>query len=123
GVPGAMTRALGEEIGPGREVVAGHGPGTGGTHHAPDKPTVPHGHAAEGEDSKHDTERFFRVVDEAVWERHSRPSNLPLVLAALPQYQPLFREHSKNLNLVRDGVVGNPAALSGDELVRAAWKT
>jgi len=122
GVPGTIREAVGEEIVIGNQIVGSHGRGTGGTHHAPDKPTVPHGHAAAGEDSKRDTERFFDVVDREVWERHSRPSGLPLVLAALPQHQTLFREHSKNQFLVPDGVVGNPASLGRDELVLSAWK-
>ncbi len=122
GVPGTISEALGEEIVEGRELVAAHGKNTGGTHHAPGKPTVPHGHAAEGSDADRDTRRFFQAIDKEVWERHSRPSNLPLVLAALPQYQSQFRELSKNQHLVRDGIVGNPAALSRGELVSAAWE-
>jgi len=122
GVPGTVREALGDEIVLGREVVAAYGPNAGGTHHAPDQPTVPGGHAAEGSDTDRDTRRFMLAVDKAVWEVHSRPSGLPLVLAALPQYQTLFREHSKNQHLVKDGIIGNPAALSRDEMVQAAWK-
>jgi hypothetical protein len=121
GVPGTIREALGAEIVEGREAVAAHGPGTGGTHPAPGKPTVPHGHAAEGSDADRDTRRFFEAIDRAVWETHSRPSGLPLVLVALPQHQALFREVSRNQQLVRDGIVGNPAALDRGELVAAAW--
>jgi Bacterial archaeo-eukaryotic release factor family 3 len=122
GVPATVTEALGGEVVEGQVAVGAYGPGTGGTHHAPGKPTVPHGHAAEGSDQDRDTRRFFQAVDKYVWELHSRPSGLPLVLATLPQYQTLFREHSQNLHLVRDGIIGDPGGMGRSELVQAAWK-
>jgi hypothetical protein len=121
GVPTTIAEAMGDEIVLGREAVARHGKGTGGTHPAPDKPTVPQGQAAEGSDADRDTRRFFQAVDKAVWERHSRPSGLPLVLAALSEHQALFRAHSKNPQLVRAGVEKNPAPLDRDAMTAAAW--
>jgi len=122
GMPTTIAEAVGEEIVAGHEAVAAHGKGTGGTHPAPDKPTVPHGHAAEGSDADRDTRRFFQAIDKEVWERRSRPSGLPLVLAALPEHQALFRSLSKNPQLVGDGIGKNPAALARDELTEAAWR-
>jgi len=121
GVPGTVREALGDEIVIGGKAVGAHGPGTGGTHPAPDRPTVPHGHAAEGRDADRDTLRFFEAVDKAVWEKHSRPSGLPLILAALPEHQSLFRRLSKNPQLLQNGIGGNPAALSRQDSSAAAW--
>src|SRR5947208_1398303 len=42
------------------------------------------------------TDRFFRAVDAAVLEHHSRPSGLPLMLAAKAENQPAFRDVTKN---------------------------
>jgi hypothetical protein len=68
------------------------------------------------------TERFFRAVDRAVLEHHSRPCGLPLMLAALPEHQPLFHELSHNPFLMTAGLPQHPATLSGEELRRRAWE-
>jgi hypothetical protein len=51
-----------------------------------------------------DTEIFFRTVDEAVHERVTKLSGLPLLLVALPRLATLFRRLSKNRFLLADGV-------------------
>jgi hypothetical protein len=33
-----------------------------------------------------DAQRFFRAVDQAILEHHSRTSGLPLILASLPEH-------------------------------------
>jgi len=75
-----------------------------------------------GVGSKSETEQFFRVVDRVVWENHSRASGLPLILAALPENQPVFRAVSHNPRLLPTGIERNPDALSADELRQAAWR-
>jgi len=80
------------------------------------------GHAAKGDDAKLDSERFFRVVDRAVWEHVSRDSGLPLVIAALPEHQSMFRALTHNQRVVPQGVEKNPGAMSVEELRDAAWK-
>jgi hypothetical protein len=82
----------------------------------------PGGHPAKGNDSKHDAELFFQSVDRAVWERHSRPSGLPLILAALPVNQALFRKVSHNGQLLPEGVEGDPDAFTPQQLREAAWR-
>jgi len=70
-----------------------------------------------------DTERFFRAVDRGVLEQHSRPSGLPLILAALPEHHHLFHEISDNPYLIDDSIDVHPDSLSSiDELRRRAWK-
>jgi hypothetical protein len=83
-------------------------------------PKMLRGHA-EGKDDI-DTEKFFRAVDRAVAEQFSKPSGLPLVLAALPEHQSLFRRVAQNPLLLADGVNGNPGAMTEDELRGRVWQ-
>ncbi|MHB8901612.1 MAG: baeRF3 domain-containing protein [Thermoguttaceae bacterium] len=69
-----------------------------------------------------DAERFFRAVDRAVLEHHSRPSGLPLILAALPEHHRLFRQVSHNPFLMAEGLAINPDALTIDELRERVWQ-
>lgn len=68
-----------------------------------------------------DTERFFRAVDRAVLEHHSRPSGLPLLLAALPEHHHLLRRISDNPHLLDASIDVDASALSLDELRARAW--
>jgi hypothetical protein len=69
-----------------------------------------------------DAERFFRAIDRAVLEHHSRPSGLPLMLASLPDHQHLFRQVSHNPFLVTEGLLINPDVLPNDTLRERAWQ-
>jgi hypothetical protein len=80
------------------------------------------GHAAKGDDAKLDAERFFRVVDRAVWEHVSRDTDLPLVIAALPEHQAMFGGLTQNQRVVPQGIERNPGSMSLEQLCEAAWK-
>jgi hypothetical protein len=67
-------------------------------------------------------ERFFRAVDRAVLDQHSRPSGLPLVLVAVSENQDLFRRVSHNPALLSAGVTIDPAALGADQLRAEVWQ-
>lgn len=69
-----------------------------------------------------ETERFFRAVDEAVHETYSRPSGLPLILAALPEHHATFRRISRNRALIDGGIDMNPDALTIEALRERAWQ-
>ncbi len=69
-----------------------------------------------------DTEKFFRIVDRAIFDHHSKQSGLPLVLAALPEHHALFRDVSHNAQLLPDAIAGNPDAFSPEELRQKAWQ-
>lgn len=112
-VPQTIEDALGGELTEPRLTVASYGGASGNAMH--------HGHGGKGDEVDEDTERFFRVVDRAVLEHISRPSGLPLILAALPEHHHTFREVSQNSSLVPERVAINPNALSLDELREAAW--
>lgn len=68
-----------------------------------------------------DTERFFRAVDRAVIKHHSRPTGLPLLLAALPEHHHLFRKVSNNSNLLAATINVNPKDLTMEGLRERAW--
>ena len=69
-----------------------------------------------------DTERFFRAIDRSILDNHSRPSGLPLMLAALPEHHSLFRKISQNPFLMKEGLDVHPDAVSIDELRGRAWR-
>jgi hypothetical protein len=84
--------------------------------------TTRHGTDVRQEEMDSDTERFFRAVDEAVLEHYSRPTGMPLLLAALPQHHHLFRSVSRNPFLKSEAVDTHPDALSIDQLRDRAWQ-
>jgi hypothetical protein len=71
---------------------------------------------------ENEVERFFRAVSEAILEHYSRPTHLPLVLAALPENQTSFRRISRNPYLIPDEVTVHPDAVSLDDLRERAWR-
>ena len=115
GVPPTMTAALGSELTEPHSTVASYGGlGRGGM-------AMHHGHGGKKDEIDGDAERFFRAVDRAVLEHHSRPSGLPLMLAALPEHHHRFREVSHNPFLMDEGVMADPQGLTHDDLRQRAW--
>jgi len=115
GVPPTMTAALGSELTEPHSTVASYG-GLGRGAMA-----MHHGHGSKKDEIDSDAERFFRAVDRAVLEHHSRPSGLPLILAALPEHHHRFREVSHNPFLMDEGVMADPQGLTNDDLRQRAW--
>lgn len=74
------------------------------------------GFGSKQDDIDADTEIFFRAVDEAVHERVTRHTDLPLVLVALPHLAAVFRGLSKNRLFLEDFAPCDPHLLSADEL-------
>lgn len=83
-------------------------------------PKVVYGHGEDKTDA--DTEKYFRAVDRAVMEHFSKPTGLPLILAALPEHQAMFRAVARNPQLMPNGVPGNPAPLTNDQLRAQVWQ-
>jgi hypothetical protein len=115
GVPRTITEALGEELTEPHMTVASYGMGAGG-------PAMRHSHGSKKDELDKDAERFFRAVDRAVLQQHSRPSGQPLILAALPEYHNLFRQVSQNPFLITEGIETDPAALAIDTLRERSWR-
>ena len=118
GVPRTLIQALGEELTDPRQTVSAHG--GRGSGHAP----MHHGHGGRKDELDHDAERFFRAVDRAILEHHSKPSGLPLILAALPEHHHMFHALSHNPFLLSESVEVHPDALaSADEFRKRVWQT
>lgn len=117
GVPRTITEALGEELTEPHQTVASYG-GVG-QGHSP----MHHGHGGGESEVDNDANRFFRAVDRAVLEHYSQPSELPLILAALPEHHHMFHEVSHNPFLLPESLDIHPDALSSiDELRQRAWQ-
>lgn len=116
GVPRTIADALGGELTDPHQTVASYG-GVGGASNR-----MHHGHGGRADEAEIDAERFFRAVDRAVLAHYTKPSGLPLILAALPEHHHLFHEVSQNPLLVHDGIRFNPDSLPADELRALAWQ-
>lgn len=82
-------------------------------------------HYSEGDKSdivENEATRFFRAVDRAILQNYSRPSRLPLLLAALPENQNLFRRISQNPFLLKEPMNMDAGDLSTDALRNEAWQ-
>ncbi len=113
GGPRTIEAALGGEASEPYKEGGSYSLGTSGSMH--------YGQGARNDELELDTERFFRAVDRWVAEHHSRPSRLPLVLAALTEHHAMFHDISKNPLLVDKGVEADPFGMPKDELRRLAW--
>lgn len=113
----AQTHAYSYGTGP-----AGGAGGRGGMEAGPKVGGIRHGQGSKKDELDVDIERFFRAVDRAILEHHSRPSGLPLILAALPEHHAPFRQLSHNAQLLEHGIEANADALADDELRERAWR-
>jgi hypothetical protein len=114
GVPRTITEALGAELTEPHQTVASYGGTALGSN-------MRHSHGSKPDELEIDEERFFRAVDRAILEHHSRPSGLPLILTALAQYHTSFRQISRNPFLIDDGIEVDPGSLTIEELRQQAW--
>ena len=114
-MPQAVAQIVGNERTEPHSTVSSYG-GIGGGHMA-----MHHGQGGKKDEINADAERFFRAVDRAVLAHSSHLSALPLMLAALPEHQHLFRAVSHNSLLMADGVIVDPQSLTVEELCKRAW--
>ena len=110
-MPTTITAALGEELTDPQRRIAYNA-----------EPAVFHGQGGKKDEVDKDTERFFRVIDREVLDRFSRPSGLPLILVALPEYHAEFRRVSRNPFLEQDGVAKHPGSLQPEQLRAEVWR-
>lgn len=112
-VPSKMTDALGDEK-TDKHINFASSAGVDGSMH--------HGHGSKKDEIDIDAERYFRAVAEAIAKYYSKPSGLPLLLAALPEYHNLFHKVNKNPMLLEDGIKINSTSVSVDKLAALAWE-
>lgn len=110
-MPATITAALGDQLTDPQRRIAYNA-----------EPAVFHGRGGKSDEVDKDRDRFFRVIDREVLARFSRPSGLPLILAALPEYHTEFRRISANPFLQTDGVTKDPGSLSPDQLRSDVWQ-
>jgi len=117
-VPATITEALGDQLTEQHLTVGSYGAGAtrGGA-----APSI-HAHGDKKDEVDNDRDRFFRAIDRAILEHHSRPTGLPLLLATLTEYHAPFRAVSHNPLLMAEGIQGNPEALTLDQLRVQAWQ-
>ena len=114
--PKTITEALGDELTNKHTTVASYG-GSGGESSA-----MHHGQGGRKEETEKDSERFFRIVANNIYEHYSKPSGWPLILAALTEHQSLFQKVNKNPFLLNNGITINPSSVSTDKLATLAWE-
>lgn len=120
-VPSTLTQALGEELTEHHLTVASYGAGPARAAGSGAPPSV-HGHGGKKDEVDLDRDRFFRTIDRAILEHHSRPSGLPLLLATLTEYHTPFRAVSHNPFLLDQGIQINPDAVDLEQLRALAWE-
>jgi hypothetical protein len=119
-VPRTLEQALGSELT--EKGQSGFPQGFGRASERGDSMQVEAGGAGKQGEIDRDRDRYFRAVDQAILDHHSQPSELPLILAALPEHQTHFRRISHNPMLLEESIDCDPAALTPDELRERAWQ-
>lgn len=119
GVPKTVEEALGRDLT--EKGQTGFPQGYSRASERGDPMQVESGGAGRQDEIDRDRERFFREVDRAFLEHHSRKTRLPLVLAGLAEHQSHFRKLSHNEFLLPDGIENDVSLLSRDELREKSW--
>lgn len=114
-VPQTASAALGDQFTEPHQTVSSMGGIGQGT-----SPLV-HSSGGKKDEVDLDADRYFCVLDRAIIEHCSKPSGLPLLLAALPEHHHRFRQASHNAALIPVGLEINPDALDPQTLCARAW--
>ncbi|NLB19767.1 MAG: hypothetical protein GX829_02755 [Clostridium sp.] len=78
------------------------------------------GSSADDEDQI-DVEKYFRWVDRYILDNHSKRTEVPLILATLPENFTQFQEISHNDYLIKDGIKRDAQAMDNNSLRKLAW--
>ncbi|HEX9636245.1 MAG TPA: hypothetical protein VGB99_01830 [Acidobacteriota bacterium] len=115
-VPGSLAEALPFDA-PQRQLQfhTGAPGGAGG------RAAMFHGHGPGEEDNKERLLRFFQQIDAGLHPL-LREERVPLVLAGVDYYFPIYRQASGYPLVLKQGIAGNPEELSAEELQAQAWK-
>ncbi len=69
-----------------------------------------------------ETIKFLRNVDKYILDFYSKPTEAPLVLVALPQYQGEFRNITNNRFLLIEGINKDFESMNIDDIKHESWK-
>ncbi len=121
GLPKSLLDALGFEFERDPEFVHRRkaGPSRGQRGRGGHQPTF-HGHGVGHDDSEPELRRYFKRVDRGLGEFLSDEIG-PVVLAAVQEYHPIYRDVSSLDNLVGKGVEASVTDWSPERLHEAAW--
>jgi hypothetical protein len=114
-IPKTLTEALGEDFTEKHSTVASYG-GTGGQ-----SANMHHGDGGKKDQMDKDTEKFFRIVSQAIEKHYSKPMGMPLLLATLPEHQNLFHKINKNPWLQKEGIMFSTKFMQGENMAEMAW--
>jgi len=106
-VPRSMQEALGTELTDNHLHAAAGGSAT------------LHGYMEITDEKEVDNERFFRVIDNAIYEHYSKQENLPLYLATISENLHTFKKISKNPYLAKEHIEISAKTASTSDLHRA----
>lgn len=115
-IPKTLTEALGKDLTEKHSTVASYG-GTGYQ-----SSNMHHGDGGRKDQIDIDTEKFFRIISFAIDKYYSKPTGLPLLLAALPEHHHLFNKVNKNQLIQKDGIMQNVKSVSSKKLAEMAWE-
>lgn len=121
-MPTTMTEVLGDQRTEPHRKVGVYGKRAGPGHLAHGGTGSFPGAGGRKDEVGKDTERFFQFIDREVQARFSKPSGLPLILAALPDNQAEFRRISRNRLLQPEGVARDPGPLTPEQLRAEVWR-
>lgn len=82
-----------------------------------------HGHSETSEEKDIDRERYFRIVDEFVYNHYSNETKLPLIVYTVEENQAVFRNISSNEFLAETGINGSASGLKTSEIQKRATQT
>jgi len=115
-IPKTLTEALGEDLTEKHSTVASYG-GTGG-----ESSNMHHGDGGRKDQMDKDIEKYFRIISLAIDEHYSKPTGLPLILAALPEHHHLFHKVNKNPLLQNEGIMVSTKFMQSEKMVEMAWE-
>lgn len=120
-LPRSLLDALGFEFERDYEIVhrGKAGPSRGQRGRGGHQPTF-HGHGVGHDDSEPELKSYFKKVDRGLRELLKDEIG-PVVLAAVQEYHPLYRQVSSLDNLAPDGVEASVTKWNPDQVHEAAW--
>lgn len=121
GLPRGLLDALGLEFERDYEIVHRRkaGPSRGERGRGGHQPTF-HGHGVGHDDSEPELKRYFKQVDRGIRELLEGETG-PVVLAAVQEYHPLYRDVSSLENLAPEGVTASVTRWTTDRIHDEAW--
>ncbi len=82
---------------------------------------VVHGIGEKADIETNEIKTYFRYIDKLITD-HYKDYNLPVVLAALPENQGLFRDITHNKNILEEGLNIDYNSLSLEDLKERSWE-